>query len=103
MPPYEGYVDAGHPDTSLSEDEDSSDTIEMTNLEDIVVTPNPHRQGYSTPFLNDAEDSDSDDGDEGARALLGSGERSRRKENAELPGVWRQVKGIVIEVRAFCW
>ena len=97
------HPDAGHPGSAS--DDDSSDTIEMTNLEEVVVTPNPRSQGYHTPFLPDedsgSEDEDAEGGDEGERALLGSAGRSRGSERS--PGrplsIWAQVKDLVIEVR----
>ncbi|TCD68000.1 hypothetical protein EIP91_011669 [Steccherinum ochraceum] len=97
-------VDAGHP--RPSDDDESSDTFEMANLEDIAVTPNPHKQGYHTPFLpddggiqSDSEDDDDEADEEGGRALLGPSGRTRGRERSQgpAPGVWEQVKGIVIE------
>ncbi|KAH8100273.1 Mg transporter [Cristinia sonorae] len=95
------YADAGHPATPS--DDSNSDTIEMANLEDIVVTPNPHkRQEYHTPYAQDdhgvEESYSDDDDDEGGRALLGSSDRVRGRERLPGPlGVWPQVKDIVIE------
>lgn len=102
------YAGAGHP--SSPSDDDSSDTIEMTNLEeDVVATPNPHRQGYHAPFLqdeqgsdgNESDDEDADGEDDGERALLGSSRRTRSRERSPGPklGVWPHMKSIVIEVR----
>lgn len=98
-------VDAGHP--RPSDDDEGSDTFEMANLEDVAVTPNPHKQGYHTPFLpddrgnqSDSEDDDDEGDEEGGRALLGPSGRTRGRERSSrpAPGVWKQVKGIVIEV-----
>lgn len=92
-----GYMDAMHPNSSL---DSASDTIEMTHLDDIDITPNSRLEtAYKTaPFLDDEQqDTDDDFGgdDEGEQALLGT----RRKGSVELKSsLWGRVKRIVIEV-----
>ena len=82
------------------------DDIEMANLEDIAVTPDPRFQNGTKriPFdlHQEPEDSDkdSDEEDEGDVALLGLPQRTHGGERMQVqrPQGWSQAKGIVIEV-----
>jgi hypothetical protein len=91
---------------------DDRNDIEMDNLEDVVVTPafpsNSERAIYKQEHRADSPDDDDDDeGDldhEDERALLGRASHahptSNRKDGASSkPGIWKQVKHLVIEVR----
>ena len=89
----------------LSASSFEDDDIEMANLEDIAVTPDPRFQNGSKHFPFDPhqqpEDSDKDsDEDEGDVALLGLPQRTRRRERIRVHWLqeWSQAKGIVIEV-----
>ena len=78
------------------------DDIEMANLEDTAVAPDPRLQNGTKHISYNSHEQDSDDeqGDEGDASLLGSTQRTRGRERIQrrsLPG-WYQVKGIVIEV-----
>ncbi|KAI0628786.1 hypothetical protein C8Q77DRAFT_339917 [Trametes polyzona] len=85
----------------VDESESSSDTIEMTGLEEVPVTP-ARRNSYGSshyeagPHDSD-DDSDSDDG--GDQALLGTRTRTRGRERSQENklSVFTQVKRIVIE------
>jgi hypothetical protein len=85
------------PPSDLASDNGSEYDLEMSNMQDIVVTPNAVHYGNKYGG-DDDEDSDHDDGDEGSRALLSP--RMRRPERTErIDGrTWPQVKSIVIEV-----
>jgi solute carrier family 41 len=88
----------------------SEDDIEMANLEDIAVTPNPRFQNgtkhipfdpHQQPEDSDKDsDKDSDEEDEGDVALLGLPQRTHGRERIQvhMPQGWSQAKGIVIEV-----
>lgn len=81
----------------------SEDDIEMANLDDIAVTPDPRLQStMKHPPLDTLEDSgdESDQDDEGEMALLGSprSPRGRERKWGSSSERWSQVKGIVIEV-----
>lgn len=93
---------------SLSSTEE--DDIEMANLEDIAVTPDPrlsHNTSgpkhvtFETPESDDDEEDELDRENENEMALLGSPQRTRGRERiwGQASGWWPQVKGIVIEVR----
>ena len=98
---YTHYTDAGHPGTSS---EASSDTIEMTNLED-------HSQAHKLEDDKELEDGyqgdfeGSDDEDDVDRALLGLREQPpeaglHASSTVPQANTWRQVLRIVIEVRS---
>lgn len=74
----------------------------MTNLEDIVVTPNPRFQNQrGTLYGTAGEDSDEDlEGEEGNVALLGPTQRTNGHERTQhrFRQGWHQVKSLVIEV-----
>lgn len=75
----------------------------MSNLEDIVVTPDPRLQNGTKHVHFDEEEDDEDDLDaatEGEMALLGSPYSPRGRERSWGPAAsrWDRVKGIVIEV-----
>jgi hypothetical protein len=94
-------LDDSHiPRASSSSSRSSGDDIEMADLDDIVVTPNPRlAQGKHMPFGDhddDSEDDDLENGDEGSRGLLFP-RRTRGRERIPT-GIWPQVKSIVIEV-----
>jgi hypothetical protein len=81
------------------------DDIEMANLEDTAVAPDPRLQNDTKHILYNSHEQDSDDeqGDEGDVSLLGSTQRTLGRERIQrrsLPG-WYQVKGIVIEVSLY--
>ncbi|KAI0657206.1 hypothetical protein C8Q70DRAFT_920207 [Cubamyces menziesii] len=87
---------------NVDDSETSSDTIEMTGLEEIPVTP--ARRGsygsahYATGSHDSDEDSDIEDG--GDQALLGSHSRTRGRERSQEghpTHMFGQVKRIVIE------
>ncbi|OJT13033.1 Solute carrier family 41 member 2 [Trametes pubescens] len=86
---------------NVDDSETSSDTIEMTGLEDIPVTPARTNTYGTAQYTNGPHDSDddSDDDDEGEQALLGSRTRTRGRERSPegKPSVFGQVKRIVIE------
>ena len=96
------YLGAAHP--SMSSDA-SSDTIEMTHLDDIDITPNSKLEtAYKTaPYLDDDTqdlDDDYEGSDEGQQALLGS--RRVGEPPAQIKSsLWGRVKRIVIEVRLY--
>jgi len=76
----------------------------MENLEDIAATPDPRLENGTKHIPYNAHEQDSDyeseQGDEGDMALLGSPRRTRGRERIQgrsLQG-WQQVKGIVLEV-----
>ncbi|KAI0823908.1 hypothetical protein BC628DRAFT_1323965 [Trametes gibbosa] len=90
-------ADAHHVDES----DTSSDTIEMTGMEEIPVTP-ARRNNYGTSHYGDGphdSEDESDSDDAGDQALLGLHSRTRGRERSEdgKPTVFRQVKRIVIE------
>ncbi len=93
-----GHLGAVHP--SMSSDA-SSDSIEMTHLDDIDITPNSKLEtAYKTaPYLDDELqdlDDDFEGSDEGQQALLGS---RRGQVSSEIKSsLWGRVKRIVIEV-----
>ncbi|OCH88237.1 hypothetical protein OBBRIDRAFT_734865 [Obba rivulosa] len=90
-------------DEQAARSDSGSDSFEMAELDEIMVTPNPLRQdGYSyAPYILEQPDSDEESGDEesGNQALLGTGQRTRGRERSPPRGisVWAQVKSIVIE------
>jgi len=94
MVDYEQEYDAVHRE-SISDS--GSDTIEMTNLEEVIVTPNPQKTPqYPPQYENDSEDED----DEGQMALLGPENRTRGKERSsegDVSSIWSQTRSIVIE------
>ncbi|KAI0355089.1 hypothetical protein OH77DRAFT_1425148 [Trametes cingulata] len=81
--------------------ETSSDTIEMTGLEEIPVTPARRNSYGSAQYVADSHDfeDDSDSEDSGEQALLRSGSRTRGRERLEegATSMFSQVKRIVIE------
>ncbi|KAI0781489.1 hypothetical protein BD413DRAFT_683676 [Trametes elegans] len=86
---------------NVDESETSSDSIEMTGLEDIPVTP-ARRGDYVSPrySLHEPESEDESDSEHGGeQALLGSHSRTRGRERPPegAPNVFNQVKRIVIE------
>lgn len=94
-------LDAERPPSPHSDS--GSDSIEMDTLDEIAVTPAPHIG--RTPYIHSShivEDEDSEDEDDGERALLTPGDRPRGRERIASKqhdiGVWAQVKRIVIEV-----
>ena len=103
-PPAMGKQESSHPSPS------SSDTIELREFEDVLVTPDPdhvHRHPYRQSSLIPEEPEGSDDEDnsldEGERALLGQGRRTGRRMTSRSPsrpshGTWAQVKNLVVEV-----
>ena len=85
----------------------TEDDIEMANLDDVAVTPdprifhnasNPKHVTFETPESDDEEGMDRVN--EGEIALLGSPQRTRNRERlwGKASGRWLQMKGIVIEV-----
>lgn len=81
--------------------ESSSDSIEMTGLEDVPVTPRRPMHGASVYHPDDHHsDDDSDGEDAGDQALLGSHMRTRGRERSleRHPNTFSQVKRIVLEV-----
>ncbi|KAI0668399.1 hypothetical protein C8Q78DRAFT_979705 [Trametes maxima] len=96
-------ADTHHVDDS----ETSSDTIEMTGLEEIPVTP-ARRSAYgSAQYARDPQDSgtdsdsnsdvDSDNEDAGEQALLGSRSSGRERMTERTTSIFSQVKRIVVE------
>ncbi|EMD34326.1 hypothetical protein CERSUDRAFT_55373 [Gelatoporia subvermispora B] len=88
----------------LAKSDTDSDSIEMAEMDEIMVTPNPRRQdGYSyAPYMlehSDSEDDESGDEGGGSQALLGTGQRTRGRERSppQKASVWAQVKSTVIE------
>ncbi|OBZ75059.1 Solute carrier family 41 member 1 [Grifola frondosa] len=83
-------------DTRLDSDS-SSDTVEMSNLQEIAVTPNHNNYGHG-PYHHDSDDEFIDE-DEGNTALLGSRSRTRGSERStpRYLRLWNEVKRIVIE------
>jgi hypothetical protein len=83
-------------ETSLESD------IELSNLEDVVVTPNPQLSpgkhlSYSAGTQDDSDDEDDlDNGDDGNRGLLSP--RRVLSRGRDKISIWMQVKGIAIEV-----
>lgn len=77
-----------------------SDSIEMTNLDEVVVTPDLRHQSGSkhAPYSPGQHDSDEEDEGEdgGNRALLGS--RGRELSPEGHTSRWAEVKSIVIQV-----
>lgn len=96
----------GKPELSPS----SSDTIELHEFEDVLVTPDPdhvhrhpYRQSSLVPEEPDASDDEDNGLDEGERALLGQGRDAGRRVSSPSPahpsrGTWAQVKNLVVEV-----
>ena len=83
--------------------ETSSDTIEMTGLEEIPVTPARRGSYGSAHYVTGSHDSDEDSDieDGGDQALLGSHSRTRGRERSQEghpTHMFGQVKRIVIEV-----
>lgn len=81
--------------------ESNSDTIEMSGLEEVPVTP--RRVGYGTSAYRSSSldsDDDSDVEDAGDQALLGPRLRTRGRERSaeHAVGTFSQVKRIVLEV-----
>lgn len=86
--------------------DDSQDSIEMSTLDEIPVTP-AHQDAYGRPrYDSDDNDSDGDSDveDHGDQALLGSRSRSRGRDRTEEhpTDTLSQVKRIVLEVRGKC-
>ncbi|TFK45538.1 solute carrier family 41 member 1 [Heliocybe sulcata] len=79
-----------------SSEASSSGDIELADLDDVAVTPNPKiGNGYKYPY----EPYDQEDEDDGSRALLHhetEGPALRRRADTS-PATWQQVKNIVIE------
>lgn len=102
-----GKQESSHPSPS------SSDTIELHEFEDVLVTPDPdhvHRHPYRQSSLVPEEPEGSDDEDnsvdEGERALLGQGRRAGRRVPSRSPlrpdlGIRAQVKNLVVEVCSY--
>ncbi|KAI0373191.1 hypothetical protein BV20DRAFT_989735 [Pilatotrama ljubarskyi] len=90
-------ADAHHVDDS----ETSSDTIEMTGLEEIPVTPSRRNSYGSAQYVANSHDfeDESDSEDNGEQALLGSSSRTRGRERLEegTTSVFGQIKRIVVE------
>ena len=95
--------ESSHPSPS------SSDTIELHEFDEVLVTPDPdhvHRHPYRQSSLIPEEPEGSDDEDnsldEGERALLGQGRTSirvtSRSPSRPSHGMWAQVKNLVVEV-----
>ncbi|KDQ59811.1 hypothetical protein JAAARDRAFT_153894 [Jaapia argillacea MUCL 33604] len=102
LPHHEEPPDAIQSTSSL--DSSSDDGIELANLEDVAVTPNPRLEvgnghGFNLPSYSQEDVEDWTEGDEGTRALLGSEERTRGRERPTFKerGVWNHVRSIVIE------
>ncbi|CCM05763.1 uncharacterized protein FIBRA_07996 [Fibroporia radiculosa] len=80
----------------------SSNSIELTELEEITVTPDTHHRHVFNPVsynvlpATDSDDEDDRD-DSGSRALLGSPSSRFQSLFAHRVDVWHQVKGIVIQ------
>ncbi|KAI0261732.1 hypothetical protein BC834DRAFT_894338 [Gloeopeniophorella convolvens] len=76
---------------------DSDQDIEMSHLDEVSVTPNPYKAGGS--HHPPVDDYDSDDGDNGERALLSPKAQARwRDKSPGDPGsIWRQTHTIVWE------
>ena len=87
---------------SLRDDdlESNSDTIEMSGLEDVPVTPARRSHYDPARYHSDSPDSDDDSDVEDGEALLGSHSRTRGRERLEehRTGTFGQVKRIVLEV-----
>ncbi|KAL7282933.1 hypothetical protein ACG7TL_002351 [Trametes sanguinea] len=84
------------------ESETSSDTIEMTGLEEIPVTPARRGSYGAAQYVSGSHDSDDDSDieDGGDQALLGSRSRTRgpeRSQERSKDDIFGQVKRIVIE------
>lgn len=85
----------------------SEDDVEMANLEDTAVAPDPQLQNGTKHISYNSheqpEDSDDEQGDEGDVSLLGSTRRTwvrERIQRRSLSG-WYQAKGIIIEVSLY--
>ena len=92
---FDSDHDSHHADDSFAP-ESSTDTIEMSGLDEIPVTP-ARRPVYGTAsYPDDPQDSDTDSDVE--EALLGSQLRTRGRERQERPSTFTQVKRIVLEV-----
>lgn len=94
------YPDAGH---SEPPPEYNSDSIELTSLEDLAITPDLRHNKHDSFHHHDSDsEEDSGDEDEGDRALLAPGDRSPSGEEDGFPpeaaSVWVQARGIVVEV-----
>ncbi|KAH9842512.1 uncharacterized protein C8Q71DRAFT_733161 [Rhodofomes roseus] len=92
-------VNPGSPVPSRS----SSDTIELAEFEDVLVTPDPdhihrYKQSSVIPEPDPSESDDEDNGlDEGDLALLGAGRRADPRAPARRGTAWTQVRSLVIE------
>ncbi|TFY60233.1 hypothetical protein EVJ58_g5285 [Rhodofomes roseus] len=81
----------------------SSDTIELAEFEDVLVTPDPdhihrYKQSSVIPEPDPSESDDEDNGlDEGDLALLGAGRRADPRAPARRGTAWTQVRSLVIE------
>lgn len=81
----------------------SSETIELSDLEEIGVTPDSHHRHtfrQTSAYLPEQADSDDEDdtGDDGTRALLDSRSREPTPVPPHHRSVWSQIKNIVVEV-----
>ena len=89
-------------DSRTDVSESSIDTIEMSGLEEIPVTPARRHSFGRTHYGSDSHDSDEDSDveDSGDQALLGSHLRPRGRERIEEhpTDTFSQVKRIVLEV-----
>ena len=95
---FDADRDSQHGDDS----ESSSDTFEMSGLEEVPVTPRRIDYGTSPYRSNSMDlDDDSDIEDAGDQALLGPHSRTRGRERTveHATDLFSQVKRIVLEVR----
>ncbi|KAI0737970.1 hypothetical protein C8Q80DRAFT_1114145 [Daedaleopsis nitida] len=90
--------DADRDSQDVSDDESSSDTIEMSGLEEVPVTP-ARRSNYGGPnYQPNLQESDDESDVEDGEALLGPRTRTRGRERSEdHPGTFSHVKRIVLE------
>ena len=80
--------------------ESNSDTIEMSGLEEVPVTPARRSRYDGSNYHSDPPDSDDDSDVEDGEALLGPRSRTRGRERSEErpANTFSQVKRIVLEV-----
>lgn len=89
-------------DSLRDDDSESSDTIEMSGLEEVPVTPARRSNYDATRYHSGSTDSDDDSDVEDGEALLGPRSRTRGRERSEEhptnTNTFGQVKRIVLEV-----
>ncbi|PCH38633.1 hypothetical protein WOLCODRAFT_97443 [Wolfiporia cocos MD-104 SS10] len=94
-------MNIAHEEPLLPASPSSSETIELAELEDIVVTPaaedTHHRHAFRQESLLPERDDSDDEDDEGNRALLGSHAGEPVHHPARRISAWVQIKSIVIE------